>query len=193
MRVRAVDMDNGHGVLKNVQEVKLKSVALPLPGGRARDAPLGEYLSSLLLLSQESRRHVALKCRQLPSAEYGAAVQVRVVSAKGRPPSHGRASRGGWTLAKLGCAGPCQAKKTRSFTRIEFAKSAVSGYNMVYHGISSPLYDRNFPLSAEVTEVMSLMTPLTLSSGSRAASEPPMSDRCTGGMIRKRRRTAASD
>lgn len=99
MRVGAIGRVHGHGVLKNVQELNLKSVVMPLPDGRARDMPLrGTFLE---LPSVFSREPCARGSKVPAAAEYRAAVQVRIVSAMRRPTWHGRSSRGGWMLAKF--------------------------------------------------------------------------------------------
>lgn len=179
MRVGAVGMVHGHGVLKNVQEVKSKLVAMPLPVGRVYLAhPRRTFLERPSVFSEEPYARGS----EVPAAaEYGPVVQVRIALAKRRPTSHGHASRGGWTLARFAYAAPRQTK-----TRRRVRKVSSFAIHVVYHGISSPLYDKNFPLSAEVTEEMGLMTPLTLSSGSSAASIPPMSDRCIECIISER-------
>lgn len=52
-----------------------------------------------------------------------------------------------------------------------------STLNTCFHqGTTSPLYRKNFPLSAAVVEVATLIIPAMLSFGSRGAPSPPRSD-----------------
>lgn len=80
MRVGAVGMVHGHDVLKNVQEVKSKLVAMPLPVGHAYLAhPRRTFLERPSVFSEEP---YARGSEVSAAAEYDAAVQVRILSAK---------------------------------------------------------------------------------------------------------------